>query len=204
MVFWLHWRTEEISQRGDGGQVFMREKPLKMGYCQISTKVPLCRQKDFSSFPDLPYSCSPKWPLLALPDCQQRQWSRQVSCRDPYAGRAPLGHCPSPLWTCPIPGSHIHQWLAGMWFPEIPGIYKSAVITQRAAKCQSFIPAHRGLQTSQLDSKRKAKPEYDSTERVCWILTLSAFYLNSRASTWAFTIEQLLQVSNNCMGHVKT
>lgn len=38
----------------------MKEMPLEMEYCQISTEVPLCSHKDFSSFPDLPYSCSPK------------------------------------------------------------------------------------------------------------------------------------------------
>lgn len=178
MVLWLQWRTEEISQRGHGGQVFMREKPLKMEYCQISTKAPLCRQKDFSSFPDLPYSCSPKWSLLALPGCQQRHGSRQVSCRHPHTGRAPLGHAvSSPLWTCPIPGSHTWNvclvlYVCGVLFSKIPGIYESGVITQQAAKCQNFIPAHRGLQTSQMDSRRKAKPEYDSTEKVCGTYSL--------------------------------
>lgn len=175
-MFWLQCRTEEISQGGHGGQVFTREKPLEMEYCQISTKVPLCGQKDFSSFPDLPYRCSPKLSLLALPGRQQRHWSREVSCRQSHTGRASLGRAVSaPCGHAPfqahIPGPAMARWHVVSLLPEIPRICKSGAITQQAAKCQSFVPAHRGLQTSQPDSKRKAKPEHDSTESVCWTAT---------------------------------
>lgn len=91
----------------------------------------------------------------------------------PQAGRAPLEHTVSaPCGHVPFQ-AHPHHWLAcGVLFPEIPGLYKAGVITQKAAECQSFIPAPRGLQTSQLDSKRKANPEHGSTEGVCWTHSL--------------------------------
>lgn len=152
----------------------MREKPLEIEYCQISTKVPLCSQKDFSSSPNLPYSCSSKRPLLALPGHQQRHWSR-IHVDSPVLAE--------PLWDSlsqpPVDMPHSRltyhpPWLVGMWCPVPWDLWHLSVWCnhQQAAKCQSFIPAHRGLQTSQLDSKRKAKPGHDSTERVCWTHSL--------------------------------
>lgn len=125
MMFWLQWRNDKNSQGGHGGQVFTREEPLEMKYCQISSKIPLCSQKDFSSFPDLPYRCSPKWSLFGFTRMPWETLKQRCFMETLQRWQSPaVGPWLRTLWTCLVwahsPGPH-HGLLAfGVPAPQAP------------------------------------------------------------------------------------